>query len=54
MNDYPGADAEFVLVVVTAVVDGGQEVAGCDDADREATLCFEVEVGGDARWRAAE
>ena len=41
------ADAEVVLVVVAAVVNGGLQVVGCNQADCEAAAGFEVESSAD-------
>ena len=47
VNHQTGADAEVVLVVVAAIVEGGQQEVGFDEAHREAGAGAQVEASAE-------
>lgn len=47
MQHQARADAQVVLVVVDAVVEGGYKIVGLDETKREAVACAEVEASAE-------
>jgi hypothetical protein len=46
-HHHAGADAEVVLVVVGAVIEGGDEVVGFKEANRETAIGLQIEASAD-------
>jgi len=46
-HDDPCADAKVVLVVIAAVVDGGEQIVGFNEADGKMAIGFHIESSAD-------